>query len=77
MKLNRFVVVRALMILEKKDRYKSGVLVLIQIGLSFIDLLGVAVFGILGALAVNGTASRSPGNRVSKVLDFLNIGRLR
>jgi ABC-type multidrug transport system fused ATPase/permease subunit len=64
------------MILEKKDRYKSGVLVLIQIGLSFIDLLGVAVFGILGALAVNGTASRSPGNRVSKVLDFLNIGNL-
>jgi len=76
MNLNRFVVVRALMILEKKDRYKSGVLVLIQIGLSFIDLLGVAVFGILGALAVNGTASRSPGNRVSKVLDFLNIDNL-
>jgi ABC-type multidrug transport system fused ATPase/permease subunit len=76
MNLNRFVVVRALMILEKKDRYKSAVLVLIQIGLSFIDLLGVAVFGILGALAVNGTASRSPGNRVSKVLDFLNIGNL-
>ncbi|MEI7560919.1 MAG: ABC transporter ATP-binding protein [Actinomycetes bacterium] len=76
MNLNRFVVVRALMILEKKDRYKSVVLVLIQIGLSFIDLLGVAVFGILGALAVNGTASRSPGNRVSKVLEFLNIGNL-
>jgi len=74
MNLKRFVVFRALMILERKDRYKSGLLVLIQIGLSFIDLLGVAVFGILGALAVNGTASRAPGDRVSRILEFLNIG---
>ena len=73
MNLKKFVVIRALMILEKKDRYKSGVLVLIQIGLSFIDLLGVAVFGILGALAVNGTASRAPGDRVSKVLELIHI----
>jgi len=73
MNIRNFVVIRALMILEKKDRFKSGVLVLIQIGLSFIDLLGVAVFGILGALAVNGTASRPPGDRVSRFLEFVGI----
>lgn len=73
MNLKSFVVIRALMILEKRDRYKSGILVLIQIGLSFIDLLGVAVFGLLGALAVNGTASRAPGDRVSRFLEFIGI----
>jgi ABC-type multidrug transport system fused ATPase/permease subunit len=73
MNIRNFVVIRALMILEKKDRFKSGVLVLIQIGLSFIDLLGVAVFGILKALAVNGTASRPPGDRVSRFLEFVGI----
>lgn len=73
MNIRNFVVIRALMILEKKDRFKSGILVLIQIGLSFIDLLGVAVFGILGALAVNGTASRPPGDRVSRFLEFVGI----
>jgi ABC-type multidrug transport system fused ATPase/permease subunit len=73
MNIRKSVVIRALMILEKRDRYKSGILVLIQIGLSFIDLLGVAIFGLLGALAVNGTASRPPGDRVSAFLDFINI----
>jgi ABC-type multidrug transport system fused ATPase/permease subunit len=73
MNIRNFVVIRALMILEKKDRFKSGILVLIQIGLSFIDLLGVAVFGILGALAVNGTASRPPGDRVSRFLELVGI----
>ena len=73
MNMRKFVVFRALMILEKRDRYKSGILVLIQIGLSFVDLLGVAVFGLLGALAVNGTASRAPGDRVSRFLEFIGI----
>jgi ATP-binding cassette, subfamily B, bacterial PglK len=61
------------MILEKKDRVKSLALVVIQIGLSFIDLLGVALFGVLGALAINGSASRAPGDRVSRLLEFLRI----
>ena len=42
---NNFVVYRSLMILDKKDRFKSLALVVIQVGLSFIDLLGVALFG--------------------------------
>jgi ATP-binding cassette, subfamily B, bacterial PglK len=73
MKKNKFVVIRSLMILEKKDRLKSLALVIIQVGLSFIDLLGVALFGVLGALAINGSASRAPGDRVQKLLEFLRI----
>jgi ABC-type multidrug transport system fused ATPase/permease subunit len=73
MKKNNFVVFRSLMILEKKDRLKSLALVVIQVGLSFIDLLGVALFGVLGALAINGSASRAPGDRVQRLLEFLRI----
>jgi ABC-type multidrug transport system fused ATPase/permease subunit len=73
MKKNNFVVFRSLMILEKKDRLKSLALVFIQVSLSFIDLLGVALFGVLGALAINGSASRAPGDRVQKLLEFLRI----
>jgi ATP-binding cassette, subfamily B, bacterial PglK len=73
MKKNDFAVFRSLLILEKKDRLKSLALVIIQIGLSFIDLLGVVLFGVLGALAINGSASRAPGDRVQKLLEFLRI----
>jgi ABC-type multidrug transport system fused ATPase/permease subunit len=73
MRKNNFVVFRSLMILEKKDRLKSLALVVIQVGLSFIDLLGVALFGVLGALAINGSASRAPGDRVQTLLEFLRI----
>ena len=61
------------MILEKKDQLKSLALVIVQISLSFIDLVGVALFGVLGALAINGSASRAPGDRVSRLLEFLRI----
>lgn len=59
--------------LPRKDRLKVGLVVILQISLGLLDLLGVAIVGILGALAVSGVASREPGNRVYSVLSFLNI----
>jgi ABC-type multidrug transport system fused ATPase/permease subunit len=47
--------------------------VFLQIGLGFLDLVGVAIIGILGALAVSGVASREPGNRVYSILSALNL----
>jgi len=45
----------------------------IQFFLSLLDLLGVALVGVLGALAITGVGSRKPGNRVSSVLDTMGI----
>jgi ABC-type multidrug transport system fused ATPase/permease subunit len=42
--------------------------------LGFLDLLGVAIIGILGALAISGIQSGTPGNRVSAALDLIHIG---
>jgi len=46
---------------------------LIQILLSLLDLLGVVLIGVLGALAVSGVQSLHPGTRVGYVLTFFHI----
>ena len=60
-------------VLSKKDKQKIILVIGVQIFLGLLDLLAVMVVGILGALAVNGIQSRSPGDRVSSVLNFLGL----
>ena len=64
---------RALRILDPSDRIKVLALVGIQIFLAILDLLGVAVIGVIGSLAVTGIQSNQPGNRVSEVLNLLQL----
>ena len=61
------------LLIEKADRRKIYAITLIQIFSNFLDLIGVALLGILGSLAITGSASRDPGSRVASVLKFLNI----
>ena len=60
-------------LLERTDRRKIYAITLIQIFSNFLDLIGVALLGVLGSLAITGSASRDPGSRVASVLKFLNI----
>jgi ABC-type multidrug transport system fused ATPase/permease subunit len=55
------------------ERMRMISVVGIQIFLSLLDLLGVALVGVLGALAITGVGSRKPGNRVSSVLELIGI----
>ncbi len=68
--------VRTIAVLEPNDRKKLGLSVLLQVTLGFLDLLGVAVIGVLGAVAVSGIESESHGTRVQSVLEFLGISTL-
>ncbi len=70
---NRSLISRSFKILSPSDRGKILAVILIQISFGLLDLVGVALFGILGALAVTGVQSKSPGNRVSAVLNFLQL----
>lgn len=63
----------SLSLLTKRDRKLLAASTGIQIALSFLDLIGIALIGALGALSVNGVQSRSPGDRVSQVLRILQI----
>ena len=60
-------------LLSAKDQKKIIGVGVIQILLSFFDLAGVAVIGIIGALTVNGIQSKAPGNRVNQFLEFLGM----
>ena len=64
---------RAASALSKSDQKKIIAVVILQIGLGVLDLVGVALIGVLGALAVNGIDSKAPGNRVSALLNLLHL----
>ena len=66
----------ALMLLDKKAQRKLALVVGFQVILGFLDLLGVAALGILGALSITGLQSSKPGNRVNQALELLHIQNL-
>jgi ABC-type multidrug transport system fused ATPase/permease subunit len=63
----------AFSILSKQDKIKLAIVILAQMILGLFDLIGIALFGVLGALAVSGVESSAVGDRVSKVLSIVNI----
>lgn len=67
------IILDSLAMLDRKDKRKLGVVSLAQFVLGILDLIGVAIIGILGSLAVSGIQSRTPGDRVGKVLQFMNL----
>ncbi len=71
--LHRSVIFRSISILPRRDRKLISVVIAVQVFLGFLDLVGVALVGVLGALAVSGVSSSSPGNRVMSALEFLRI----
>ena len=75
-KLGRTTVMRSLKVLPKSDRPRIIFVILLQAGLGFIDLIGVAAIGVLGALSVTGVQSQQPGNRVSSILQMLGISEM-
>lgn len=66
---------RSIRLLDKKDRTKFLFVAVVQAFLGFLDLAGVALLGLLGALSLNGVQSRPPGVRISAFLDFVGLGQ--
>jgi len=69
----RSTIGRSSRVLTSADRRKVLAVICLQISFGLLDLLGVALIGIIGALAITGVQSREPGNRVSSVLNFLHL----
>lgn len=44
-----------------------------QVTFGFLDLLGVGLVGVIGALAISGVGSQKSGNRVNSVLELLHL----
>ena len=73
---SNITLIRSFNILSRPEKVRIFLTVAIQLCLSFLDLIGVALIGMLGSLAISGVGSKSPGNRVSAALDFLKLGEV-
>ena len=67
------VIKNSFRILSAPDRKKLKFITAIQAGLSILDLVGVALIGVLAAIAVNGISSREAGERTGQLLSVLNL----
>ena len=60
-------------LLPRSDRKKLILVSVLQLILSLVDLVAIGIVGVLGALTIRGINSQEPGNRVSAILDLLNL----
>ena len=60
-------------VLSQKDKRKLYLVSTLQAGLSLLDLVGVTLIGVIGALTINGVRSQSPGGRVGDLLSVLGL----
>lgn len=60
-------------LLSKADKKKLGAILVIQIAVSFLDVIGIALIGIVGALTVTGIQSTVPSGRIFQVITLLNL----
>lgn len=64
---------RCISVFSKRDQKRIVAVVVLQIGLGALDLIGVLLIGLIGALAVTGIQSSEPGNRVGAALNLLHL----
>jgi ABC-type multidrug transport system fused ATPase/permease subunit len=72
-RVRKSVVLRAAKLLSRTDQKKLVLVVVLQFAVALLDLIGVALVGVLGALAVVGLGAGTAGNRVSVVLTLLRL----
>jgi ABC-type multidrug transport system fused ATPase/permease subunit len=73
MRLENSRVYACLLVLGKKERQKIILMTLAQIIVNLLDLFGVAIVGLLGALTVNGIKSQQPSSRITQILEFAHL----
>ena len=64
---------RSACILSAQDQRKIIAVSIFQICLGALDLIGLLVIGLLGALSVSGVQSTQPGNRMNSILQLMRI----
>lgn len=71
LKLN--AVIRSYHLLSVGERRKLGLVILVQVFLSSLDLLGVIAIGLLGAISLTSLTSGIIGDRVHSILTMLHL----
>jgi len=67
---------KVLLLLEKKDRFKLFLVLIVNSFLAFLDLIGVALIGITSAILIRGLQGLAAGDQVTRFLELLNLDGL-
>jgi ABC-type multidrug transport system fused ATPase/permease subunit len=59
--------------LSIKDKRRILIIAFVQISLSFLDLIGILLIGLIGLITVNGLQSEGPGGLAGKIFSYLQI----
>ena len=60
-------------VLPAGDKQKIITVTTVQVALSFLDLVGVALIGVVGAISITGIQSQKPGATTQRILTALNL----
>jgi ABC-type multidrug transport system fused ATPase/permease subunit len=60
-------------LLPSSDRKKLRIILFFQVSLSILDLVGIGLIGIVGALTVTGIQSSEPVGRIAEFLELLKL----
>jgi len=60
-------------LIDRNDQIKISIVIVINVFLGFLDLLGIAMVGILGALTISGIGAKSSGDRVQSAVKMLGL----
>ncbi len=63
-------------LLTKRDKHNLSLALFLQLLVNFLDLVGVAIFGVIGSIAISGVAGRQKGLRVTQVLEKIGLENL-
>ena len=70
------MIIRSFRILDKSERNKLKLVAIAQTALGFLDLIGVAIIGLIGSLAVTGIQSKTPNSSIERFLEIVNLSDL-
>ena len=63
-------------LIHLKDQRKLLIVTIVQVCLTILDLIGVALIGVIGALTVSGVSWRGPSNRITNLLSLIGLDNL-
>jgi ABC-type multidrug transport system fused ATPase/permease subunit len=60
-------------VLNRSDKRKTSAIAFIQTFLGILDLIGIGVIGLLGAITITGVQSKPPSGNIEKVLRLIRL----
>jgi len=67
---------KVLFLLDKKDRFRLFLVLIVNTMLAFLDLVGVALIGAASAILIRGLQGQEAGDQVSRFLKLLNLDEI-